>query len=55
VVAIPHGTHLTGVACIDNMMVQFIKAASVEGIDAGCADRIRNPPFVRLEQAEKHS
>jgi pimeloyl-ACP methyl ester carboxylesterase len=55
VVAIPHGTHLTGAACIDNMMVQFIKAASVEGIDAACADRIRNPPFVRLEQAEKHS
>jgi pimeloyl-ACP methyl ester carboxylesterase len=46
VVAIPHGTHLTGAPCIDNMMVQFIKAASVEGIDGGCAGQIRNPPFV---------
>lgn len=53
VVAIPHGTHLTGAACIDNMIVQFIKAASAGGIDVSCVDRIHNPPFATLDQAEK--
>jgi pimeloyl-ACP methyl ester carboxylesterase len=53
VVAIPHGTHLTGAACIDNMIVQFIQAASTEGIDVSCVGQIRNPPFLTLDQAEK--
>lgn len=55
VVAIPHGTHLTGAACIDNMIVQFIQAASATGIDVGCVDQIHNPPFLTLDQAGKIS
>jgi pimeloyl-ACP methyl ester carboxylesterase len=53
VVSIPHGSHSTGSACIDRMMVQFVDAGSEKSVDAGCADQIRNPPFVTLEQVEK--
>lgn len=53
VVAIPHGTHSTGSACIDNLFVRFIEAASANGLDAGCVAQIRNPPFLTLEQVRK--
>jgi pimeloyl-ACP methyl ester carboxylesterase len=53
VIAIPYGTHTTGSACIDNLFAQFIDAASANGIDAGCVDQIRNPPFLSLDQVKK--
>ena len=53
VVAIPHGTHLTGSACIDKMIMRFIDTGSETGIDTSCVDQIRNPPFVTLEQVQK--
>jgi pimeloyl-ACP methyl ester carboxylesterase len=52
VVAIPHGTHLTGSACIDRVIAQFIDAESVVGLDTSCVDKIRNPPFLTLEKVQ---
>lgn len=45
VVGIPYGTHATSAACIDRIIVQFIDAASTVGLDTGCINQIRNPPF----------
>jgi len=51
VVAIPNGTHLSGAACLDEMIVQFVTTASAEGIDESCIAKIRNPPFATLPRA----
>jgi pimeloyl-ACP methyl ester carboxylesterase len=53
VVPIPHGTHLTGGACIDKMIAQFIQAASGDTIDTGCVSKIERPPFLTLDQVKK--
>lgn len=50
VVAVPHGTHLTGAACIDDIITRFIESGSESGIDTRCVDQIRNPPFITMEQ-----
>lgn len=43
-----YGSHAYGgmSPCIDNVMAQFIKRGSAEGIDTTCAEQIRRPPFV---------
>ena len=48
VVAIPNGTHLSGGACLDDMMVHFVTTASTDGIDESCIAKIHNPPFATL-------
>jgi len=52
VVAIPNGTHLTGGACLDDMIVQFVATASTKGMDESCVMKIRNPPFATLPHTE---
>jgi hypothetical protein len=52
VVAIRKGTHLTNSLCIDNMIVQFVNQASLEGLAAGCVEQIQSQPFLSLKQVE---
>ena len=42
-----YGSHAYGgmAPCIDNVMAEFINRGSVAGIDIGCAEMIRRPPF----------
>ena len=51
VVAIPNGTHLSGAACLDEMIVKFVTTASTDGIDESCIMKIHNPPFATLPHA----
>ena len=53
VVAIPNGTHLSGAACLDDMIVHFVSAASAQGIGESCVAKIHNPPFATLPKAGK--
>jgi pimeloyl-ACP methyl ester carboxylesterase len=48
-VVVPHGAHsyqgLRGTACVDSLMLRFLRERSVRGLDTGCVQSIRRPPF----------
>ncbi|PWT96346.1 MAG: alpha/beta hydrolase [Blastocatellia bacterium] len=48
-VVVPHGGHgfggLTGIQCIDDMMVAFINAGTTKGLDTSCVQKIQQPVF----------
>ena len=49
-VIVPAAAHgyggMQGTACVDSMIVQFYRQASVRGLDTSCVSRVRPPPFV---------
>jgi len=51
VVAIPNGTHLSGAACLDQIILHFVSTTSTDGIDESCIAKIHNPPFATLAEA----
>ena len=42
---IPFGSHINGGPCVDGIASEFIRRASLEGIDTSCLRGIRRPPF----------
>ena len=47
-VVVRYGSHSYGgmSPCVDNIMAEFIGRGSVEGLETGCAEQIRRPPFL---------
>jgi hypothetical protein len=49
-VVVPGAAHgyggMQGTACLDSMITQFYRQASVAGLDTSCASRVRAPAFV---------
>ena len=47
-VVVRYGSHSYGglSPCVDNIMAEFIARGSVDGLQTGCAEQIRRPPFL---------
>jgi len=44
---VPKGGHIvSGTPCADDLIAQFVKAASGDGLDASCLTQARRPPFM---------
>ena len=50
-VVVRYGSHAYGglSPCMDNIMAEFIRRGSAEGVDSSCVEQVRRPPFALSE------